>query len=79
VLAWFGEQTILGLVTTALHVAGGVAYWAHFGGFVVGAMIGFLFRIAAGERVRQAEDDVAVEEADDPPLPKGGGLTELKL
>ena len=79
VLAWFGEQTILGLITTALHVAGGVAYWAHFGGFVIGAIIGFLFRTAAGERVRQTEDDMAEEEADDPPLPKRGELTELKL
>ena len=79
VLAWFGEQTVLGLITTAFHVAGGVAYWAHFGGFVVGAIIGFLFRIAAGERVRQAEEDVEEEEADDPPRPKRGELTELKL
>jgi membrane associated rhomboid family serine protease len=79
VLAWFGEQTVLGLITTAFHVAGGVAYWAHFGGFVVGAIIGFLFRSAAGERVQQAEEDVKEEEADDPPLPKRGELTELKL
>lgn len=38
---WIGEQTVLGLVTTALGSnGGGVAFWAHVGGFVTGLICG---------------------------------------
>jgi hypothetical protein len=38
-MAWFGEQFLLGLLTQALG-AGGIAYWAHVGGFATGAALG---------------------------------------
>jgi membrane associated rhomboid family serine protease len=63
VLAWFGEQTLLALITMAFHTAGGVAYWAHFGGFLVGVVIGFLFRTMATEKVLRAEKDLDAEES----------------
>jgi membrane associated rhomboid family serine protease len=72
VLAWFGEQTLLGLVSSTFHVAGGVAYWAHFGGFVVGAIIASVFSLIFGERERETID---VEE----PEPKPQEFTQLKL
>jgi membrane associated rhomboid family serine protease len=79
VLAWFGEQTVHGLIATAFHVAGGLAYWALFGGFVVGVIIGFLFRTAGGEALRKAEEEVGDEQADDPLQPKRGEVAELKV
>lgn len=40
---WIGEQTVLGLMTTALGSnGGGVAFWAHVGGFVTGLLCGAL-------------------------------------
>jgi membrane associated rhomboid family serine protease len=62
-LAWFAEQTLLGPITMAFHMAGGVAYWAHFGGFLVGLIIGFLFRTVAAEKVHQEEKDMDSEQA----------------
>ncbi len=37
---WF----LLQLLYTALGIGGGVAYWAHIGGFVAGVMLVLLFR-----------------------------------
>jgi len=37
--AWIAEQTLLGLLTQALHTSS-VAFWAHVGGFVVGLAAG---------------------------------------
>lgn len=40
---WIGEQAVLGLLTTALGSnGGGVAFWAHVGGFVTGLICGAL-------------------------------------
>lgn len=40
---WIGEQTVLGLLTTTLGSnGGGVAFWAHVGGFVTGLLCGAL-------------------------------------
>jgi membrane associated rhomboid family serine protease len=37
---WFAEQLVFGALTTANTVAGGgVAYWAHVGGFVAGLLL----------------------------------------
>lgn len=55
VMAWFGEQFLLGLLTQALG-AGGVAYWAHIGGFTTGAMIGGVFLLVVPKRVLRARE-----------------------
>ena len=41
---WFAEQLISGLGALGPSVEGGVAWWAHIGGFVFGIICGFLFR-----------------------------------
>jgi len=56
VLTWFAEQTVLGLISSMFRVAGGVAYWAHFGGFVVGAAVALIYEIFVDERKRKARD-----------------------
>jgi membrane associated rhomboid family serine protease len=35
---WFGGQLLEGLPQLALGVSGGVAFWAHIGGFAAGAL-----------------------------------------
>jgi membrane associated rhomboid family serine protease len=46
---WFGEQLALGAISAATGAAIGIAFWAHVGGFVAGALIGFLLgRLAFG-------------------------------
>jgi membrane associated rhomboid family serine protease len=56
VLAWFAEQTLLGLISSTWHVAGGVAYWAHFGGFVVGAVLALIYATFVGQEKRKTRD-----------------------
>ena len=43
---WFVTQFLSGLASLAVSTAqtGGVAYWAHIGGFVPGLVVGLLFR-----------------------------------
>lgn len=43
---WFFSQTLNGLASLAVrtYMTGGVAWWAHIGGFVSGAMIGLKYR-----------------------------------
>lgn len=55
VMAWFGEQFLLGLLTRALG-AGGIAYWAHVGGFATGAVIGGAFLLLVPKRVLRARE-----------------------
>lgn len=55
VMAWFGEQFLLGLLTQALR-GGGVAYWAHVGGFASGAVIGGVFVLLVPKRVLRARE-----------------------
>lgn len=45
ILIWIGIQIVQGVVSLGLpgHV-GGVAWWAHIGGFIIGALLIFLFR-----------------------------------
>ncbi len=43
--AWFALQALSGVATIGQQVGGGVAYWAHVGGFVAGVGIGVLFRV----------------------------------
>lgn len=44
---WFAVQLLDGVITLSSRVAsqtGGVAYWAHVGGFITGAVLVWLFR-----------------------------------
>ena len=43
---WFFSQTLNGLASLAIRTSmtGGVAWWAHIGGFVTGAIIGIRYR-----------------------------------
>jgi membrane associated rhomboid family serine protease len=41
---WFAIQFISGLGAVALPGSGGVAWWAHIGGFVLGAVLVRMFR-----------------------------------
>ncbi len=43
-LIWIGLQTFQGIAAVGADVSGGVAWWAHIGGFVAGAVLIFLFR-----------------------------------
>ncbi len=36
---WFAEQFLSGISTLGGHGAGGVAWWAHIGGFIIGALL----------------------------------------
>ena len=75
VLTWFGEQTLLGLIVSAAHVAGGVAYWAQAGGFAFGAAIGMMFRkMWSAEELQRRDED----EPDDPIGPTSGDVIGLR-
>ncbi len=39
---WFGQQLFMGLLTT--KQTGGVAFWAHIGGFIFGAAVGSILK-----------------------------------
>lgn len=41
---WFVVQAFSGLVSLGIKQVGGVAWWAHIGGFVVGFVVGIFFR-----------------------------------
>lgn len=41
---WFVLQLFSGLGSVGLNQTGGVAYWAHIGGFVAGLVLGLVFR-----------------------------------
>ena len=45
-LLWFGQQMISGLgdLTPQAQESGGVAWWAHIGGFIFGMALGFAFK-----------------------------------
>ncbi|MDD1775795.1 MAG: rhomboid family intramembrane serine protease [Candidatus Methanomethylicus sp.] len=42
---WFLLQLVLGTVSFVGGVGSGIAYWAHIGGFVAGAIFGLLYRV----------------------------------
>jgi len=48
---WFVIQALSGLLSLGMPQTGGVAWWAHIGGFVVGFGIGWLFK--GGKRGRR--------------------------
>ena len=41
---WFALQLFDGIVSLSNMAAGGVAYWAHVGGFITGAILVWIFR-----------------------------------
>jgi len=50
---WFLQQLFSGVVTIGPETAeeaGGVAWWAHIGGFIYGVLLGFFFKQKFGER-----------------------------
>jgi membrane associated rhomboid family serine protease len=48
--AWFLMQILPGILSLGGGGAGGVAWWAHIGGFVVGAGVALLWRLLRPER-----------------------------
>ncbi len=46
---WFVLQLFQGIGTLGANQTGGVAYWAHIGGFIFGLIIGFVLRGRARE------------------------------
>lgn len=52
--AWFGEQLVLGLVSSAMGSMGGIAFWAHVGGFMAGVGMGFAFKAVAPAKTIRA-------------------------
>lgn len=49
-VAWFALQAFSGVASLGQHVGGGVAYWAHIGGFMTGAGFGVVFRALGKKR-----------------------------
>lgn len=49
-VVWFGMQFFSGLGSLGQQSGGGVAYWAHIGGFVAGLVMVFFFRRQAPPR-----------------------------
>jgi membrane associated rhomboid family serine protease len=50
--AWFVLQLFSGVGSLGTQVNGGVAYWAHVGGFAFGIVVAWLFFRGRGERQR---------------------------
>ncbi len=44
IAVWFVLQFFSGVLSLGVHSGGGVAYWAHIGGFVSGLVLALLFR-----------------------------------
>jgi membrane associated rhomboid family serine protease len=62
-IVWFGTQVLAGLpqlMPVSRDVSGGVAVWAHVGGFVAGLALVFLFRDRAFVRRRTTMGDAQV-------------------
>jgi membrane associated rhomboid family serine protease len=53
---WFVLQLFHGVAQQGTHVNGGVAYWAHVGGFVFGMVATWLL----GDRVKPKPTAIAV-------------------
>jgi len=74
--AWIGEQFVLALITQ-LAPFSSVAFWAHVGGFAVGAAAGAVYHYRVRESARPAIPLVALEGEDTQEQPSN--LTTLKL
>ena len=49
-LFWIGQQLYSGVGSIGAAAGGGVAWWAHIGGFVFGVVAGFIFRPSVGKQ-----------------------------
>jgi membrane associated rhomboid family serine protease len=56
---WIVQQWTYGTSSFASETGGGVAWWAHIGGFAVGLVSGFLFRTTGHLEEVELENDVA--------------------
>jgi len=56
IVVWFGLQLVEGLVSLGRVAEGGVAFWAHIGGFIVGFV---LVRIFVKRDYRRPTEDIA--------------------
>ena len=54
---WIGQQLLNGFMSMGGEAGGGVAWWAHIGGFVFGVAAGFLFRQKGGIFFKDLPDD----------------------
>ncbi|MCE2954747.1 MAG: rhomboid family intramembrane serine protease [Gemmatimonas sp.] len=62
-ILWFGSQVVSGLPELSplrREISGGVAVWAHVGGFVAGALLAKLFEDPQLVRRRRAVADAKV-------------------
>ncbi len=60
---WFLTQVFSGTLSLAAGVAGGVAWWAHVGGFGAGVLLHFLFVKRRGAYRRPSRDEYGIESA----------------
>jgi membrane associated rhomboid family serine protease len=74
--AWIGEQTLLALITRVAQFSS-VAFWAHVGGFVVGAAFGTIYHSSVPEAERPPIPLIGLEGEDTEEQPSS--LTTLKL
>src|SRR5262249_28752434 len=44
IVVWFGLQLLSGVASLGVHTGGGVAFWAHIGGFAAGLVLTFFLR-----------------------------------
>ncbi len=56
ILLWFAYQVLLGLLSLGGAAGGGVAWWAHVGGFVAGVLLVFVMAPREGSRGRGRRD-----------------------
>jgi membrane associated rhomboid family serine protease len=54
---WFLLQFFSGVAALGGATSGGVAYWAHVGGFICGLLLGWLFALGSGNRSRSYPDE----------------------
>jgi membrane associated rhomboid family serine protease len=48
---WFVMQVLSGVGSLGVaHAGGGIAFWAHIGGFIVGIVVGFMLRVSGRRR-----------------------------
>lgn len=61
---WIVQQWSYGHAAQASETGGGVAWWAHIGGFAIGIVLGFLFRITGHlDTVELETDGLETEQA----------------
>ncbi len=63
---WLALQILPGMLSAAFHIEGGVAYWAHIGGFAFGALGAVLLRATGIEQSADAAIEAKVSWTADP-------------